>query len=101
MSTGPIDRNGCPNARTELPSTQVTVPVADSTMSPDSSTAATAEPGSSRAAGAEGSVPAFAAVPVVAAAGADAPEGATSQFAASATSPKTRPETSEPERDTG
>src|SRR5689334_13508356 len=95
MSTGPIERNGCPNASTELPSTQVTVPVADSTMSPESSTAATAEPGSRR--GAAGAVSAG----VFAAEGAEAPEGATSQFAASATSPNTRPGSSVPEIDTG
>ena len=95
MSTGPIERKGCPKASTELPSTQVTVPVAERTMSPESSTAATAEPGSS------GLPPVAEGVAVPAAAGAEAPDGATSQPAASATSPKSFPGASEPDSDTG
>ena len=94
MSTGPIERKGCPKASSELPSTHVTVPVAESTMSPESSTAATAEPGSS-------ALPAVEGVAAAAEAGADAPEGATSQPAASATSPKSLPGASEPDSDTG
>ena len=45
MSIGPIERNGCPNARTEFPSTHVTVPVAASSMSPDKSTVERDDPG--------------------------------------------------------
>src|SRR5262249_17660589 len=45
IETGPIERNGCPKARTEFPSTQVTVPVAERSMSPERSCVATADPG--------------------------------------------------------
>src|SRR3954467_7341573 len=45
IETGPMERNGCPNARTALPSTHVTVPVADRSMSPERSCAAIADPG--------------------------------------------------------
>src|SRR5262245_25008479 len=92
MSTGPIDRNGWPKARIELPSTQVTVPVADRTMSPLRSTADTADPGSSRPSGSGDAAPAE---------GEEAPLGATSQPAASATFPKTVPGVVMPEKETG
>src|SRR5215831_11711168 len=45
IETGPIERNGRPKASTEVSSTQVTVPVADRSMSPVKSSAATADPG--------------------------------------------------------
>ncbi len=48
MSTGPIDRKGCPKASTLEPSTHVTVPVAAMSMSPVIRTVAIADPGSSR-----------------------------------------------------
>src|SRR6266496_6676269 len=72
IETGPIERNGWPKARTEFPSTQVTVPVAERSMSPERSCVATADPGfkgPGSAAAADG--PAL-------------PEGTVIQFAASA-----------------
>src|ERR1700720_3322005 len=45
LETGPIERKGWPKARPELPSTQVTVAVAERSMSPERSWVATAEPG--------------------------------------------------------
>src|ERR1700688_3474084 len=47
ISTGPIERNGCPKASTLPPSTQVTVPVAAMVMSPEIRIVATDEPGCS------------------------------------------------------
>src|SRR5258706_9039084 len=45
ISTGPMERNGCPKARTLEPSTQVTVPEAATVMSPEIKIVATEEPG--------------------------------------------------------
>src|SRR5450756_121276 len=94
IETGPIDRKGWPKARTELPSTQVTVPVAERSMSPERSCVATAEPGF-RAADAP------AGFEVGVAGEAEAPEGTVIQLAASAIRLKTVPGESEPPKETG
>src|SRR5262245_15726105 len=90
MDTGPIDRKGWPKARTEFPSTQVTVPVAERSMSPDRSCVATAEPGWRG----EGAI----AGPGVPAA---LPDGTLIQLAASAIREKSGPGASLPPKETG
>src|SRR5689334_1159148 len=104
MSTGPIDRNGCPNARIESPSTQVTVPVAERTMSPSSSTAATEEPGSRRGTvgpAISGGVLGVFGVEALMEEDAEAPEGASIQPAASAIFDISPPGCEGPEKETG
>src|SRR5437773_2276123 len=91
IDTGPIERKGWPKARTELPSTQVTVPVADRSMSPERSCVATAEPGAS----ARGLAAA------VSEDGAPLPEGTVIQLAASAILLRSRPGPSLPPKETG
>src|ERR1700693_1171539 len=94
IETGPIDSKGWPKARTELPSTQVTVPVAERSMSPERSCVATAEPGF-RAAGSPATLEAG--VPD----DAEAPEGTVIQLAASAIRAKSVPGERAPPKETG
>src|SRR6476659_9791511 len=77
IETGPIERKGWPNARTELPSTQVTVPVDERSMSPERSWVATADPGLSSA----GSGPGFDGAGVEGVEAAKEPDGTAIQFA--------------------
>src|SRR5713226_9083537 len=62
IETGPMERKGWPNASSAFPSTHVTVPVAERSMSPERSCAATAEPGRKAVAPADEAVDAAAPV---------------------------------------
>src|SRR5215831_8369165 len=90
IETGPIERNGCPKASTEFPSTHVTVPVAERSMSPDRSWAAIAEPGRIVPDEDEGSAEAP-----------EAPDGTAIQPAAWATREKSSPGALVPPKETG
>src|SRR4029077_16464949 len=94
IETGPMERKGWPKASTELPSTQVTVPVAERSMSPERSCVATAEPGFN--APDSGAVFEGLAVP-----DADIPEGTAIQLAASAIRLKSLPGVAAPPKETG
>ena len=94
IETGPMERKGWPKASTELPSTQVTVPVAERSMSPERSCVATAEPGFN----APGSTAVFEGVAVP---DAVAPEGTAIQLAASAIRLKSGPGVAAPPKEIG
>src|SRR5436190_10136343 len=94
IETGPMERKGWPKASTELPSTHVTVPVAERSMSPERSCVATAEPGFR----APGSIAVFEGVFVP---DEDIPEGTAIQLAASAIRLKSLPGEANPPKETG